>query len=180
MLSIADMWPRFQWIQCTHAGIYYKYFVVPTGLFNFILRIGIVSTSCKIGLRWVPKNLIDDRSTLVQVMSHYLRQCLITITSKWARWPFKSPASRSFTQPFIQAQIKENIEATRHWPLWGEFTGDRWIPLTKASDDENVSIWWRHHVYRHMASICCNGLCTWLMGFVFIIFRYRPLFIVSG
>ena len=37
-----------------------------------------------------------------------------------------------FTQPFIQAQIKENIKAPRHWPLWGEFTGDRWIPLTKG------------------------------------------------
>ena len=22
----------------------------------------------------------------------------------------------------------------RHWPLWGESTGHRWIPLTKASD----------------------------------------------
>ena len=27
----------------------------------------------------------------------------------------------------------------------GEFTGDRWIPRTKASNAENVSIWWRHH-----------------------------------
>ena len=26
---------------------------------------------------------------------------------------------------FILAQIKENIKATRHWPLWGEFTDDR-------------------------------------------------------
>ena len=25
----------------------------------------------------------------------------------------------------IQAQIKENIKAPRHWPLCGEFTGDR-------------------------------------------------------
>ena len=24
---------------------------------------------------------------------------------------------------FIQAQIKENIKAPRHWPLCGEFTG---------------------------------------------------------
>ena len=32
----------------------------------------------------------------------------------------------------IQAQIKENIKALRHWPLWGEFTGDRWIPCTKG------------------------------------------------
>ena len=37
-----------------------------------------------------------------------------------------------FTQPFIEAQIKENTKAPRHWPLWGEFTGDRWIPHTKG------------------------------------------------
>ena len=24
----------------------------------------------------------------------------------------------------------------RYWPLWGEFTGPQWIPLTKASDAE--------------------------------------------
>ena len=36
------------------------------------------------------------------------------------------------TQPFIQAQIKENIKAPRHWPLCGEFTGDRWIPRTNG------------------------------------------------
>ena len=29
------------------------------------------------------------------------------------------------------AQIKENIKALRHWPLGGESTGHRWIPLTK-------------------------------------------------
>ena len=34
--------------------------------------------------------------------------------------------------PFIRVQIKENIKAPRHWPLWGEFTGDRWIPRTKG------------------------------------------------
>ena len=32
----------------------------------------------------------------------------------------------------FQAQIKENIKAPRNWPLWGEFAGDRWIPLTKG------------------------------------------------
>ena len=39
-----------------------------------------------------------------------------------------------FTQPFVQAQIKLNIKAQRHWPLWGELTGDRWIPRTKGSN----------------------------------------------
>ena len=52
----------------------------------------------------------------------------ITMTSQWARWRLKSPASRLFTQPFIQTQIKENIKAPRRWSLFGEFTGDRWIP----------------------------------------------------
>ena len=37
-----------------------------------------------------------------------------------------------FAHQFIRAQIKENIKAPRHWPLCGEFTGDRW---------------WRHHDY---------------------------------
>ena len=44
----------------------------------------------------------------------------------------KSPAYRLFTELFIQAQIKENIKARRHWPLWGEFAGDQWIPRTEG------------------------------------------------
>ena len=44
----------------------------------------------------------------------------------------QSHACCLFTQPFIQAQIKENIKVPRHWPLWGELT-------------ENVFIWWRYH-----------------------------------
>ena len=63
------------------------------------------------------------------------------VTSQWARWRLKSPASLLFTQLFVQAQIKENIKAPRHWPLCGEF------PAQKASNAENVSIWWRHHEY---------------------------------
>ena len=61
------------------------------------------------------------------------------------RWRLKLPAYRLFSQPFIQAQTIENIKAPRHWPLWGEFTGYRWIPAQKANNAENVSIWWRQH-----------------------------------
>ena len=56
---------------------------------------------------------------------------VITVTSWWVRWRLKSPASRLFAQPFVQSQIKENIKAPCHWSLWGESTGDRWIPLTR-------------------------------------------------
>ena len=45
----------------------------------------------------------------------------------------------------FRRRSKKNIKAPCHWPLCGEFTGDRWIPRTKASNAENFSIWWRHH-----------------------------------
>ena len=35
-----------------------------------------------------------------------------------------------FSTVYSETQIKENIKASRHWPLCGEFTGDRWIPRT--------------------------------------------------
>ena len=41
----------------------------------------------------------------------------------------------------FQAQIKENIKAPRHRLLWGEFTGDQWIPAQRASNAENDPIW---------------------------------------
>ena len=47
---------------------------------------------------------------------------------------------------------QRNIKAPRHWPLWGESTGDRWnppvtggFPPQRVSHAENVSIWW--HCY---------------------------------
>ena len=43
----------------------------------------------------------------------------------------------------FKEHIKENIKAPRHWPLWGELTGE--FPAQRASNAENVSIWWRHH-----------------------------------
>ena len=63
----------------------------------------------------------------------YLNQTPITLTSWWARWRLKSPASPLFNQPIIQAQITESIKAPRHWSLGGEFTGDRWIPRTNGN-----------------------------------------------
>ena len=39
------------------------------------------------------------------------------MTSLWTRWLLKSPASRLFTQPSVQAPIKENMKAPSHWPV---------------------------------------------------------------
>ena len=41
---------------------------------------------------------------------------------------------------FIQTQMKENIKASRHWPLCGGFTGTGEFPAQMASNAKNVSI----------------------------------------
>ena len=79
----------------------------------------------------------------------------ITMTSQWVGWRLNSPASPLFTQPFIRAQIKENIKAPRHWPLCGEFTGTGEFPEQMASNAETVSIWWRHHELCVRFALCC-------------------------
>ena len=86
------------------------------------------------------------------------RSWYITLTSLWARLRLKSPASRLFTQAFIQAQIKENIKAPRHWPLCGEFRGDRWIPRTNGQ---------------------LRGKCFHLMTLSWIVIRARENWCIS-
>ena len=41
-----------------------------------------------------------------------------------------------FTQSFIQTQIKDNIKAPRHWPLWFSGTGE--FPAQMANYAEMV------------------------------------------
>ena len=77
------------------------------------------------------------------------RPCFIVsiiMTSYWARWRLESPASRLFSQPFIQGadqRKKSKLRVTGlsegNSPVPGEF------PAQRASNAENASIWWRHH-----------------------------------
>ena len=69
-------------------------------IFQLILMIGGLSISCKIVLKWMPMDLTDGKSTLVQVMawcrqatSHYLGQCWPrslspygVIRPQWVKW----------------------------------------------------------------------------------------------
>ena len=77
---------------------------------------------------------------------HYNDVIMNTMSSQYT-------SLRLFTQLFIQTQIKGNIKAPPHWPLCGEFTGE--FSAQMASNAENVSIWWRHHVWLqcHMSFI---------------------------
>ena len=70
------------------------------------------------------------------------------MTSQWARWRLKSPAPRLFTQPFIQ-QFKRISKKTSKLRVTGPCEGNSPVsgefPAQRASNAENVSIWWHHH-----------------------------------
>ena len=72
----------------------------------------------------------------------HLYHSFITITSWWARWRLKSPASQVFTQPFLSGtdQRKHQSSASLAFAVTGEF------PTRRASNAESVSTWWCHHV----------------------------------
>ena len=117
---------------------------------------------------------------------HYSDVIMSTMASQFTE--LNSPTSRVFTQPFIQAQINENIKALRHWPLWGwPVTGE--FPAQRASNAENVSIWWRHHVYWLLTHRTLNKMTIllqttflnascWMNSFIFRLKFHWNLFLL--
>ena len=75
-------------------------------IFNLVLiLIGIFRSSYDNALWWIPQDLTDDKSTLVQVMatSHYLSQCWLSFLSpygvtrpQWVKNKFRSSPCRLF------------------------------------------------------------------------------------
>ena len=101
-------------------------------IFKHISVIDGWGISCEIALIWMSLGFTDDQSTLFQVIawcrqatSHYMSQC----------WP------RSLRH-MASLGHKELIEKQSIFrsPVAVEF------PAQIASNAENVSIWWRHHV----------------------------------
>ena len=110
-----------------------------------------LAVKSRVSMLLFPRNLTNEKSTMVQVMaccltasSHYLNQCwssrvmslygvtrpqwvntrgwmgeyISHITNEWRYNERDGVSNHQFTQPFILAQIKENIKAPRHWPFW--------------------------------------------------------------
>ena len=68
-------------------------------------------------------------------MNSFHPHCNVPMTLQWrhnGRDGVSNHLPNLFTQSFIQTQIKENIKAPRHWPMCGDFTGDRWSPRTNG------------------------------------------------
>ena len=56
-------------------------------------------------------------------------------------------ASQITSLTIVYSTVYPSPDQRKHqsWPLWGDFTSHRWISNKKASNAENVSIWWRYH-----------------------------------
>ena len=57
---------------------------------------------------------------------------LITVTSHWRHGALSHLQLNYFFQLSVLANIKESMTAKVTDPLWGESTGDKWIPLTRG------------------------------------------------
>ena len=98
--------------------------------FQFRWWIGAKRVACCYLKQWWLSLLTHTLTRQLLNVWHALM--FITVMTEWAWWHFKSLACQLLLQPFVQGQIKENVKALHHWPLWGESTGDQWIFLTKG------------------------------------------------
>ena len=84
-------------------------------------------------------------------MNCLVTQFNITVTPLWPQWRLKSPASRMFTQPFIQAQIKENINFLHKWPVTRKmFPFDDVIMRPSRQSSHCIILSSFSHIYAHI------------------------------
>ena len=71
-----------------------------------------------------------------------------------------------YSTVYSGADQRKKIKAPRHLPLCEEFTVTSEFPAQIASNAENVSIWWRNHVYSVALFLSSLALCVLAPHFV--------------
>ena len=131
------------WCTCSFAGVktvFYIYLEIKSGFSPVVsyLHHHMLMTI-------IVRKYTKSKSNKVLLTEHDRFYINITVIPYWLRWHLKSLASGLFTGLLVQVNMKENIKAPYHWPLWGEFTGDQWIPWTKGQ-------WWGKCFHLTMSS----------------------------
>ena len=133
---------------------------------KLFLWIDILSSSCEIGLRWLPQKPTDDKSTLVQVMawcrqaaSHYLSHCWPRSMSRpqWVKIPITvSPHKHLGISNHQQLNCLFNSSSTHQGKYHSStlpslcegnplVTGG--FPSQRVCNVESISMLWYHHVH---------------------------------
>ena len=117
-------------------------------IFNLVLLIGIFRSSHDNVLWWMPQDLTDDKSTLVQVMawchqatSHYLSQCWLS-----SLLPYGVARPQWVINSFFRLIIKNASRLCIIGHLWGNPPVTDGFPSQRASNVESVSMS-PHHLY---------------------------------
>ena len=110
-------------------------------IFNLVLLIGIFRSSHDNALRWMPQDITDDKSTLVQVMawsrqaaSHYLSHCLLSSLSpygiarpQWVNSLWSSDAIWRHRFGSRLAQVMACcLTASSHYQCWLNISKVQW------------------------------------------------------
>ena len=115
---------------------------------------------CSIERRhWLYINLHNDLSILVSWLCTDIFYYSDVIVSAMAS---RITGVSMVCWTFVQVQIKGNIKGPRHWPLWGEFTGDRCIPLKtqKMFPVDDVIM---HSSYNSARAICALFMFCYIL-----------------
>ena len=97
--------------------------------------------SCEVKGGWlICLEIVQNQSMRLPVIAYSKQSLGFTLYQKdmTLRWRHNERDSVSNRQPRdcllnrLFRRIKYIIKALRHWPLCGEFTGDRWIPRTNG------------------------------------------------
>ena len=124
-LCMDDDWSGWSW----YSSILYLNYV-----FTFLSRHLIIYLKLNVTIFWPECMWITANIFKYQLC---FDSCLISCYS--LQWRHNESDCVSNHQPrdcllnrLFKAQIRENIKAQRHWPLWGEFMGDQWFPHIKG------------------------------------------------
>ena len=86
------------------------------------------------------------RKNKIENISMALCKTAVNPLLHWARWHLKSPTYPLFAQPFVLAQIKGISKLCVTGLCEGNPLVTGGFHSQRASDMENVSIWWHHRV----------------------------------
>ena len=135
-----------------HAGIKVILIILKCGCDTITVKAYVWQISSNNNPSNVDPQHICGRKLVITVPADVLA---ITVTSQWAQWRLKSPASR-FNYLFMR-RSNETSKLRGVTGLCGgnspvKFTGDRWIPHTKGQ--------WRGKCFHLMTSSCStDGAC---------------------
>ena len=119
---------------------------------HFIGQVNMALASCRFpaGRIYLQRNSCWKSKTVEYCLLYHVNcSSTITLTSHDRRGVSNNQSLDCLSNSLFKLTSKETSKACVTGLLWGKSMGDRWIPITKGSNVENVSMCWHHHDSTH-------------------------------